>query len=148
VAVTAMEYAAAPWTPPDLDPPQAVSKPRPTALRISKCSKRRRFLKPKQDRRAARAAIGISGRGLPCRAASAVVVLTVSVVEVVPGGVTVAGEKLHVAPGGKPEQLNEIAEVNPTEGATETENVALCPAVTVCNAGVTVRLKAGGRVKV
>jgi hypothetical protein len=50
--------------------------------------------------------MGNSGRELRCRAASAVVVLTVSVVDAAsPEGVTVAGEKLQVAPDGRPEQL-------------------------------------------
>lgn len=60
---------------------------------------------------------------------------TISVVEVVPGGVTVAGEKLHVAPVGSPEQPNETAELNPFSGVTESLVVPTCPAITV-NAAV------------
>lgn len=52
-----------------------------------------------------------------------------------PDGVTVAGEKLHDAPGGNPEQLNETAESNPFSGVTEVEIEPLCPAATVSDEG-------------
>ena len=65
-------------------------------------------------------------------AAVVAAVVTVSVVEVTaPDGVTVAGAKLHDAPEGNPEQLNETAESNPFSGVTEIAAVPLCPAVTV-----------------
>jgi hypothetical protein len=63
-------------------------------------------------------------------------VVTVRVVEATPpDGVTVDGEKLHVAPEGIPEQLNETEELKPFVGVTETPVVPLCPAVTVSDAG-------------
>ena len=55
-------------------------------------------------------------------------VVIVSVVEAAaPDGVTVAGEKLHNAPEGSPEQANETVELNPLRGATEIAVVPLCP---------------------
>jgi hypothetical protein len=47
--------------------------------------------------------------------AEAAEVVTVSVVVAADGlvGVTVEGEKLHVAPEGRPEQANETAAANP-----------------------------------
>jgi hypothetical protein len=71
-------------------------------------------------------------------------VLTVSIVEAAaPDGVTVAGEKLHEAPVGSPEQLNETAELNPCVGVTVTVVVPLCPAVTANVAGEAVSEKSG-----
>jgi hypothetical protein len=71
-------------------------------------------------------------------------VLTANVVEAAaPEGVTVAGEKLHAAPDGNPEQANETAVLNPFAGVTEIAVVALCPAVTVCDASVAAREKSG-----
>jgi hypothetical protein len=58
-------------------------------------------------------------------------VVTVSVVAVVPGGVTVAGKKLQVAPAGNPEQANETAESNPPAAVIETVVLPLDPALTV-----------------
>lgn len=71
--------------------------------------------------------------------------VTVSVVDVVPGGVTVAGEKLHVATEGKPEQLKETAEVNPPVGVMTMLVVTLCPAFTAADAGEAATEKPGGR---
>jgi hypothetical protein len=48
-----------------------------------------------------------------------------------PEGVTVAGEKLHEAPTGKPEQLNDTAALNPFTGVSEIDSEALCPAANV-----------------
>ena len=75
---------------------------------------------------------------------------TVSVVveAAVPDGVTVAGEKLHEAPEGNPEQANETAELKPPTGATETVVVALLPADTVCDAGDAATPKLAGIVYV
>ena len=70
-------------------------------------------------------------------------VATVRVVDVVPGGVTVEGEKLHDAPVGRPEQANETAESNPFEGVTETVVVPLLPAFTVREAGEAAMEKPG-----
>jgi hypothetical protein len=77
-------------------------------------------------------------------------VVTVSVVEAAePDGVTVAGEKLHDAPEGNPEQLNETAELNPFRGATEILVVPFCPAVTLSDAGEATTEKSGaGRLMV
>jgi hypothetical protein len=61
-----------------------------------------------------------------------------------PNGVTVAGEKLHDAPEGNPEQLNETAALNPFKGATEMLIVALCPAVTLNDAGDAASEKSAG----
>jgi hypothetical protein len=62
-------------------------------------------------------------------------VVTVTVVDVVPGGVTVAGENVHEAPAGNPdEQVNVTAEANPPCGETETVVAPLLPAVTVMDA--------------
>ena len=55
--------------------------------------------------------------------------VTVKVVDTVPGGVTDAGEKLHKAPVGKPEQSNRTGDPNPPTGVIETVVVALFPAV-------------------
>ena len=74
---------------------------------------------------------------------------TVSVVDVVPGGVTVAGEKLHDAPDGSPEQLNDTLEVNPFSGVTEIVVVTLCPTVTANAVGEAATEKSGwGRLAV
>ena len=82
-------------------------------------------------------------------AASALVVVTETVVEAAaPDGVTVAGEKLHEDPVGKPEQVNETGALNPFTGAMEIEAAALCPPVTVCDAGEVATLKSGANVYV
>lgn len=59
------------------------------------------------------------------------------------GGVTVAGEKLHEAPDGNPEQLKETVELNPLAGVTVTVVAALSPAVTVIDAGLALTAKVG-----
>jgi hypothetical protein len=78
------------------------------------------------------------------------VVDTVNVVEAAaPGGVTVAGEKLHEAPVGRPEQAKVTAELKPYSGVTEIVAVPLCPAVTVNDAGEAATEKSGaGRLMV
>jgi len=70
-------------------------------------------------------------------------VVTVSIVDVAPGGVTVDGEKLHDAPEGNPEQANETDELNPESDVTETIVVPLLPAVTVNEEGEVVTEKSG-----
>ena len=68
----------------------------------------------------------------------------VSVVEVAaPDGVTAAGEKVHVVPIGRPEQLNETDEVNPFTGVIDIVLVPLCPGTTVTDAGNAVIEKSG-----
>jgi hypothetical protein len=107
---------------------------------------RRRVLQPRPHSSAASAASGSSG--IPLRTSDALnfAVDTVTVVEAaVPDGVTVAGEKLHDAPEGNPEQLKETAEVKPPCGVTLTVAVPLWPPVTVIDAGVEASEKSGGR---
>ena len=61
-----------------------------------------------------------------------------------PEGETVAGEKLHDAPTGRPEQAKEMAELNPFAGVMEMEAFPLWPAVTVIDAGEVATEKSGG----
>lgn len=118
--------------PPEGDPPpHPFNRLTPIALKTSSKNNvhRRRDLKPRPHRRAASAASGSSGRPLLPSDALDFAVATVSVVEAVePEGVTVAGEKLHVAPDGKPTQANETAEANPPCDVIVTVVVTLCPA--------------------
>jgi hypothetical protein len=104
----------------------------------------RRFLQLRQHKTPASAAPGIRGFPFLWNAAVVVDVATVSVVDVVLGGVTVAGEKLHDAPEGNPEQANETAELKPFAGVTETVVVALDPGVAVRDDGEAARVKSGG----
>jgi hypothetical protein len=108
-------------------PPQLVSRPRLATLTASSRStcKHRRFFQPKQHSATARAEPGSNGRDSRWSVAELAIVFTVSVVDVVPGGITVNGEKLHEAPEGKPEQLKETAESNPFVGVTVAEIVPL-----------------------
>jgi hypothetical protein len=46
-----------------------------------------------------------------------------------PLGVTLAGEKVQVAPWGNPEQLRPMAALNPLAGVNVTVRVDACPAV-------------------
>ena len=95
-----------------------------------------RLFQPMQHTSAASAPIGNSGLRGRRKAAIEAEVVTVSVVETAaPEGVTVAGEKLHDAPEGSPEQLNETAASKPFAGVTEMEVFPLWPAVTVNDAG-------------
>jgi hypothetical protein len=118
-------------------PPQPLSRLSPTTLTASNNSicKRRRFLHPRQHSATANIDPGSSGRPLLWSSAVVESVDTVSVVEVVPGGITVVGEKLHDAPAGNPEQLNETAELNPYSGVTVMVVLPFCPAVTVNSPG-------------
>ena len=100
---------------PELPPPQPMSRPSPIVqtARIDRVCRRRIFLKPRQNRTAA-SAVGNRGCRLLRRAAVVVEVAIVSVVGAdAPEGLTVAGEKLHEAPEGRPEQLKETAELKP-----------------------------------
>lgn len=85
-----------------------------------------------------------------CRVADVAGVVTVSVVEAAApdNSVTVCGKKLHDAPVGNPEQLNETVELNPYSGVTATVVVPLCPAVSVNEFGVATIEKSGGMVYV
>ena len=58
-------------------------------------------------------------------------------------GVTVAGEKLHVAPAGNPVQANETAALNPFAGVMVIAAVTSCPRLTVKDAGDAVMVKSG-----
>jgi hypothetical protein len=70
--------------------------------------------------------------------------VTVSVVvAAVPKGVTELGEKLHDAPEGNPEQLNETADEYPFSGVTKTAAVLLCPCGTIKEAGKRLTRKLG-----
>jgi hypothetical protein len=80
------------------------------------------------------------------RAEVAAVAMVRVVVAAADAGVTLAGEKVHVAPAGRPEHAKETAELNPFSGAIVTVVVPLLPAVTLSKAGDRERLKsAGGR---
>ena len=71
--------------------------------------------------------------------AAVVVVAMVSVVvaAVPPEGVTFVGEKLHDAPVGRPEQTKVTVESNPPDGVIVIVVVALLPAITVADEGLT-----------
>jgi hypothetical protein len=118
-----------------VDPPHPVNRLRPITLTVTRISicKARRFLKPRKQHSAiARVAPGNSGLELGRTAADADVVAIVSCVVAVPGGVMLAGAKLHVAPVGRPEQENVTAEANPPVGVIVIViGLLLCPAVTV-----------------
>ena len=60
-----------------------------------------------------------------------------------PEGVTVAGEKVHDAHEGNPEQVREVSAENPFRGVTRTVVVPLVPAATVSDAGETSTEKLG-----
>lgn len=70
--------------------------------------------------------------------------MSVVVEAVVPEGVMVAGEKLHEALVGSPEQLNVTAALKPFAAVTETVVVPLLPAVTIKDPGEAVSVKSGG----
>ena len=70
--------------------------------------------------------------------------IVIVVVAVELDGVRVAGEKLHAAPAGNPEQLNVIGVSTEFLGVTRTVVVPLCPGVRVRDAGERVRVKVGG----
>jgi hypothetical protein len=72
------------------------------------------------------------------------VVVMVSVdVATEPEGVTVAGEKVHDAHEGNPEQVREVSAANPFCGVTSTVVVPLVPAATASDAGETATEKLG-----
>ena len=75
--------------------------------------------------------------------------MTVTVVEAMPGSVTLGGEKLHEAPAGRPDvQLNVTAEANPPCGDTEMVAVPLPSAVTAIDPGDAAMENSGGRLMV
>lgn len=121
-----------------------MTRPAPETIKMSIVAKRRRFLRPRQQNANASAVPGISGLQMTRRLADVAEVLTVNWVEVVPGGVTVAGEKVHEAPAGSPEQAKETGELKLFAGEIEMEVVPLCPAVTESAAGEADTEKSGG----
>lgn len=132
----------------DDPPPHPLSTLKPSTLTASIGSIcKYRFFRPRKHRATAKIAPGNSG---PESRRMAPVVLdeeTVSiVVTVAPAGVgvTVAGEKLHDAPGGNPEQLKETAESKPFCGTTDTvAGGPLCPDATVIDVGLIEMEKSG-----
>jgi len=120
------------------DPPQPASAARPQRLtaRIISCITRR-LLQPKKHSAAAKTDPGKNRLGLPWSAAVEVVVATVRDETILPAAFTVAGEKLQLAPAGRPEQANVTVEVvaNPFTGVTVAVSVPLLPAVMVSAAG-------------
>ena len=74
----------------------------------------------------ARAEPGKSGLELRCKDAERVCAVIVSVVLVVPGGVTVVGLKEQDAPAASPEQAKEVTELKPFCGVTAMLTVP-CP---------------------
>jgi hypothetical protein len=135
---------------PDDPPPQPLRRPKPAALSAKSKSigKRRRFLNPNQQSVMAKAVSGSIGSPLPRCSAVAADVVTVTEVDAVPGGVTLAGEKLHDAPAGRPEeQANETAEANPPCADTEMVAVPLPPAVKAIVAGEAAIEKSGRRLR-
>jgi len=86
-----------------------------------------------------------SGQGFPLRALVAAVVEMVMIVvaAAVPSGVTVAGEKLHEAWLGNPEQANDTCRLKPFCGAMLSVAVPLLPGATESAKGAAARLKPG-----
>jgi hypothetical protein len=128
-------------------PPQPLRKSKPAALsdKTKSISRRRRFLNLNPQSAMAKADPGSIGNPLRRCCAVAAEVVTVTDVDVVPGGVTLAGEKLQVAPAGRPEeQAKETAEAKPPCGASEMVAVPLAPAVTDIVAGEAAIEKSGG----
>jgi len=128
-------------------PPQPLRKSKPAALsdKTKSISRRRRFLNLNPQSAMAKADPGSIGNPLRRCCAVAAEVVTVTDVDVVPGGVTLAGEKLQVAPAGRPEeQAKETAEAKPPCGASEIVAVPLAPAVTDIVAGEAAIEKSGG----
>lgn len=80
--------------------------------------------------------------------AAVVAIVMVVVAAVLPDGVTVTGEKLHVDSLGKPEQAKDTLWLNPFCGVTVMVNVPLCPFVTVSAEALVPRVKSPGLVAV
>ena len=134
--------------PPELEvpPPQAV---RETRLSVAAAHRMQthcklQFLRRTKQNVSARQATGVYWNGLGSWYFALVLAVNVSVVEaVVPDGVTVAGEKLHDVPAGKPEQLKDTDELNPFCGVTRIALASLCPGTTVSEAGEAAIEKSG-----
>jgi hypothetical protein len=88
---------------------------------------------------------GKNGRAPDCEAEDCALAEMVScVVAAPPAGVTVAGEKEHVAPVGSPEQAKLTGESNPFTGVTDSVTVPRSPGSTVSEAGEAPSVKFGG----
>jgi hypothetical protein len=126
--------------------PHPLSGAEPPTLNVSSNSilKGRRLFKPKQQSTTASIDPENHGAVLWRRVAVVVEALTVSVEASAPDRVVMRGEKLHDAPEGNPEQVNETDALNPFAGVTETVAVPLCPPVIVIEAGEISTEKSGG----
>lgn len=101
--------------------PQPVQRPNPSPAARTDDSNLNPFrrLRPRQQNPTAIADPGNHGLESCGRPAICVEVVTLRRTEaVVPAGVTVAGEKLQEAPAGRPEQVSETGETNPSCGVT------------------------------
>jgi hypothetical protein len=154
VAVCCTEPAVAVTVTADVDevdigedgPPHPVThiRAKVTTAKTRNICIQRRLLQPKQQRPAASVTLGKNGPGLRRNSAVAALVTMVRVAAaVVPAGVTLAGEKLHDAPDGSPEQMNVTSESNPFSGVIETVVVPLDPDATVMAVGESEMLKSG-----
>ena len=131
-------------------PPSELMARTHAKIRARLCSSLRLRLRPTRKSAVASDSAGHTnfccGARLEEVADEAMVNVDVAAVEL---GVTVAGEKMQVAPAGWPEQVKEIAALNPLSGVTVTAVVPLFPAVRVSEAGERERLKSvAGRVMV
>lgn len=120
VAVTVIFEVVVTGIDDEVPPPHPLIRLKPSAHMVSRqiTWAGHRFFRPRQKSPTARTVKGNTVRLLSCMAAAARVV-TVTVVFAMPvDGVTVAGEKLHVAPDGSPEQVKEVAALNPPDGVT------------------------------
>ena len=130
----------------EVPPPQA---PRQTRLSVAVAHRiqngyKRRFLRRARPRASTRVATGAHPNGAGNWLLALGLAVRVNVVEAAaPDGATVAGEKLHDVPAGKPEQLNDTDELNPYCGLTRIVLVPLCPGTTVSDAGEAVIEKSG-----
>jgi hypothetical protein len=135
VDVTGCVPPPPPPPPPDPElppPPHPFTIPtpaRPTASTTS-IGKLLRFRHPSQQNAAAKPITGTPGISRRCKLALFNAAVNITVVNVVTGGVTVVGKKLHVTPAGNPEQPNETAESNPPTVAIETVAGTLDPEFT------------------
>jgi hypothetical protein len=91
--------------------------------------------------------IGAAGSCLPAGILSAAFGPAVAMVKVEvtgpPFGVTVAGEKVHIAKEGSPEQAKVTGLLNPPVDVTVKTNEADCPALIVALDGLAAMLKSG-----
>jgi hypothetical protein len=138
----------------ELPVPHAVIQPKliVAAMHTIQTEGRRRRLRPTKHKLSAKVDMAMDPKGGRRSGSSFLAVVfaaRVSVVEAAaPDGFTVAGEKLHDVPGGKPAQLNETAELNPFIGVIVRATVPLCPAATVSVPGDTANEKSGtGRLR-